>query len=211
MTDLSHPDTTWNDGLARVIKKEGEQAQAFYVMYYRASIWAKRRNDCLQIPQIIISLVCGFFSATSDLVPALAIGALSITVGIFGAINNYYKFSQRSENYKMAASLYLKLYKHIEIELSLPEKERIDPDTLLPDMRDRMNRIGEVADVLPQSIIDDFKKQFHDGGTSMPILANGLNKIEINMDKPQPLVIDNTPRMVRLNDTPKPKIGLVVE
>jgi hypothetical protein len=77
----------------------------------------------------------------------------------------------------MSAQLYLKIYKKIEIELSLPQEQRMPPIKLLEEVRDKLARVGEVAPDVPELVIQEYKKQFHDGDTKKPIIANGLDKI----------------------------------
>lgn len=179
MSDDGHADRTWNDALAHVVKKEAEQSEALYILHYKASIWAKRWNDCLLIPASIISTITGFFSATSSLVPPVAIGACSVVVGILGFINSHYKYGQRAENHKLCSNMYHKIYKDLEVELSLPEKERNDPDKLIPELRAKMARIAEISEPIPESIITEFKKKHSSDKVSLPLIANGLNQVVI--------------------------------
>ena len=207
--DVEHPDTEWNSALELVIKKEGEQSETLYWLHHKASIWARKRNDYLQIPSILLATITGFFSATSDLVPPIAIGAMSLTVGALGTINNYYKFSQRAENHRMISQMYYKIYKQIEVELSLPISQRIDPDKLLVDLREKMTRIGELAVEIPEGIIALFKKQFPEKTISVPIIANGLDPIKIFQQVAVPATPQKPDIRITITDTPKSK-GLSV-
>jgi hypothetical protein len=183
--DLSDPQ--WNEALEQVVKKEAEQAEVLYWLHNKAAGWAQVRNDAIQIPVIILSTVTGFFSATTDLVPPLALGGVSICVGILGTLNSYFKFSQRSENHRMISLLYLGLYKTIEIELALPINQRTDAATLLKDMRQSMKQIGEQSPPIPETIIKLFKSSFKEQTTSRPIIANGLDSIVIYKGSRTPL------------------------
>jgi hypothetical protein len=51
-------------------------------------------------------------------------------------------------------------------------------------------RVSEVAPDIPQIIIADYKKQFKNGDTKKPIIANGLDKIQVYV-KPK----EDTPRV----------------
>lgn len=212
MSVEEHKDTTWNSALSQVIAKEGEQSEALYILHTRASEWAKRRNDYYQIPQMVIALTTGFLSAISDVVPPVAIGAMSLVVGILGALNNYYKYGQLAENHRMVAQMYLKIYKNIEIEMSLPTHQRIDPDKLLPDLREKMSRIGELALPLPDKVKQEFRAQFKDIKTSKPLLVNGLDPVKIYEEKSIPsqpsLVSIATPKTG--GASPRITIGLAV-
>jgi len=208
MEDEAHP--TWTEGLEKVIAKEGEQSEALFWLHHHSAAWAAKRNDWLQIPSICIATITGFFSATSELVPPVAIGALSVFVGILGTITSYYKFSQRAEGHRIASLLYLKTYKRIETELSLPISQRTDAELLLKELREEMSRVSETAPIIPEAIIARFKVEFKDGITSRPIIANGLDAIKIFKEPPR----TPTPaRQVSLPATPEHstvRVGIVV-
>jgi hypothetical protein len=170
---------TWSPALEEIIRKEGEQSEVFFYLHNKASGWASRRNDIIQIPVIVLSTLTGFFSATSNLVPPIALGGISVFVGILGTLNSYYKFSQRSESHKIISLLYMKIYKTIEVELALPIPQRTDPNVLLKELRQSMSQIGEQAPSIPEGVIASFKTAFKDATTSRPIIANGLDPIKI--------------------------------
>jgi hypothetical protein len=180
-------DPQWNSALEEVVKKEAEEAECLYWLHNKAAGWAQIRNDAIQIPVIIFSTVTGFFSATTNIVPPLALGGVSITVGILGTLNSYFKFSQRSENHRMISLLYLGLYKCIEIELALPINQRTCAATLLKDLRQSMKQIAEQSPPIPDTIIKLFKSSFKDHNTSRPIIANGLSAIHIFKGRATPL------------------------
>jgi hypothetical protein len=169
----------WCEGFEQVLKKEAEQSESLFWLHNKASILAGRNNDYIQIPAIVLQTITGFLSATSGLVPPLALGAFSIFTGILSTMLSYYKFSARAEGHRVCAQLYLKIYKKLEVELSLPIAQRVDPQVLLNDVRDKLARISEVAPDIPDSVIALYKVQFKDNHTSKPIIANGLDAIEI--------------------------------
>lgn len=169
--------TEWSSGLEEVLRKEGEEAEGLFWLHNRSSVTATRNNDLINIPSIILQTVTGFLSATGGLVPPLALGAFSVFTGILSTLLSYYKFSARAEAHRMCSQLYLKIYKKIEIELSLPPDQRIEPLKLLEEVRDKLARVSEIAPDIPVAIIADFKKEFKEGNTKKPIIANGLDKI----------------------------------
>jgi hypothetical protein len=177
--------TQWSDGLEEVLRKEGEESESLFWLHNKASVSATRTNDLINIPSIILQTVTGFLSATGGVVPPLALGAVSVFTGVLSTILSYYKFSARAEAHRMCSQLYLKIYKKIEIELSLPIGQRIPPVKLLNDVRDKLARISEVAPDIPDSIITLYKKNFKDNDANKPIIANGLDKIKVYRDKPE--------------------------
>ena len=177
MAEEPHPE--WNAALEEVIKKEGEQAEGLYWLHNQAALWAQKRNDYIQIPSIVLATTTGFFSATSDMVPPIAIGALSVFVGILGTINSYFKFAQKAEGHRIAALWYLKTYKKIEMELSLPIAQRTAADSFLKDLTEGMTRIQETAPPVPEAINLSYAKRFRNEGVARPLGTNGLDPIKI--------------------------------
>ena len=187
--------TEWNTGLEEVLRKEGEEGAAMFYMHNRASVLATRNNDMINIPSIVLQTVTGFLSATGGLVPALALGAISVFTGVLSTLLSYYKFSARAEAHRMSAQLYLKIYKKIEIELSLPIEQRMAPVKLLEEVRDKLARVGEVAPDIPETVLNEYKKKFHDGEAKKPIIANGIDKIVVYHAPEKPVEV---PPMIRI-------------
>ena len=175
--DGAHPE--WSEALENIIVKEGEQSEALYWLHNKAYLWASRRNDLIQIPSIVLSTLIGFFSATTSMVPQLALGGVSVFVGILNTVNSYFKFSQRGESHRIISLLYHKTYKQIEVELSLPIEQRTPADAFLKSLRTTMSQVSETAPPIPESIIGQFQVKFKDSQTSVPIVANGLDKIRV--------------------------------
>lgn len=186
---------SWGPGLEEVLRKEGEESQSFFWMHNRASVAANFNNDIINIPSIILQTLTGFLSATGGLVPPLVLGSVSVFTGILSTLLSYYKFSARAEAHRMSSQLYLKIYKKIEIELSLPVEQRTEPVKLLEEVRDTLARIGEVAPDIPEPVLAEYRKRFHDGEAKKPIIANGLDKIVVYQ---APEKVAATPSMIRI-------------
>ena len=169
----------WAPGIEDVLRKEGEEAESLFWAHNRASVAATRNNDFINIPSIVLQTLTGFLSATGGLVPPLALGAVSVFTGVLSTLLSYYKFSARAEAHRMSAQLYMKVYKKIEIELALPQEQRVLADKLLEEVRDRLARAAEIAPDIPEGVIEEYKKKFKDGDAKKPILFNGLDKIMI--------------------------------
>jgi len=169
----------WCDGFEVILKKEAEQSESLFWLHNKASLLATKYNDYIQIPSIVLQTITGFLSATNGLVPALALGAISIFTGVLTTILSYYKFSAKAEGHRVVAQLYMQIYKKLEVELALPVEQREDPDVLLNEIRDKLEKISEVAPDIPEEIIVLYKQNFKDATTSKPIIANGLDVIKV--------------------------------
>jgi len=183
MSEGLEPHEDWNENLEQVIKSTGEKSQALFWMHNNASAWARKRNDYIQIPAIILASLTGFLAATTNLVPSLGIGAMSLAVGILNTVNSYYKYAQLSEAHKITAQLYMKTYAIIEVELALPVQQRVDATKILKKIRDTMQHVSEVAPPIPDSIISLFNKNFAGSKVSKPIIANDLTVIQVCRSK----------------------------
>jgi hypothetical protein len=195
----------WNAALEQVLRKEGEQAEALFWLHNQASVHATRYNDCIQIPAIVTATITGFLSATSDLVPPVGIGALSVVVGILGTIGSYFKFSQKAEGHRITSLWYMKTYKQIECQLALPTHQRQNAAELLRSLRDEMSRVSEVAPVLPEAVLKKFKDKFKTTETSVPIIANGLDRIYVWSEEPIQKVEAETQVEPQPEPQPKPE------
>ena len=182
-TEQEEPSDTlallWNAGLEKVIKKEGEQAESMFVLHNQASKVATRYNDFIMIPSIVLQTLTGFLSATSGLVPPLALGAISVFTGILSTLISYYRFSAKAEGHRVVALLYLKLYKLVEVELALPTEQRLAAFKLLEDVRKKIAHIQEIAPDIPDAVIQEYKKKFKDITSAKPIIANGIDEIMV--------------------------------
>lgn len=183
LTDVELKSTDWCDGYEVILKKEAEQSESLFWLHNKASILATKRNDYIQIPSIVLQTVTGFLSATNGLVPALALGAISIFTGVLTTVLSYYKFSARAEGHRVVAQLYMQIYKKLEVELALPISQREDPQILLKEVRDKLSKISEVAPDIPEIVINMYHQNFKDTTTAKPIIANGLDIIEVYKEK----------------------------
>lgn len=174
--------TQWSPGLEEVLRKEGEESQGLFWLHNQSSLVSTRNNDWIQIPSIILQTVTGFLSATSGLVNPMVLGSMSVLTAIMTTILSYYKFSAKAEAHRMSAMLYLKIYKKIEVELSLPYTQRTDPLKLLEEVREKLARVQEVAPDVPETVITKYKVNFSKGDTKAPIIANGLDRIVVYKD-----------------------------
>jgi len=176
----------WCEGFERVLQKEAEQSESFFWLHNESSKKAGKNNDIIQIPCIILQTVTGFLSASGSLLPPIALGAVSVFTGILSTVLSYYKFSAKAEGHRVVAQLYLKIYKNLEVELSLPIEQRTNPGKLLTDVRETLARISEVAPEVPDDVIRLYKKNFKENQTSKPIIANGLDQVIIYKEPAKP-------------------------
>lgn len=199
MAETPAPHPTWTSGLEDVIKKEAEQSQSLYWLHNRSETLVSKKNDYLAVPGIVLATLTGFLTGgAGEMIPSWVLGSLSVLVGILGTLNTYYKFAQRAEGHRVASLLYLKLFKQIEIEMSLPRNQRTDPEVLLKNLRQQMTQVSETAPRIQERAIQEYRAKFHNEPVSKPIVANGLEIVKVYHEKEPTISVD----------TPRPKISI---
>jgi len=121
---------------------------------------------------------------------SIAIGGISILVGIMNTMGNYFMFAKRSEAHRIAYIQYSKLFSQIAIELALPRNERMPPPQLLKLIRDSMERLSETTPSPPKDIIRSFNRTFKNvNDIAMPSETNGLEKVVVYSEEEENRVV----------------------
>jgi len=111
---------------------------------------------------------------------SVAIGGVSILVGILNTLGSYFAWARRAEGHKTSSVQYGKLHRFLMIELSLPRDQRMTAGDLLKTMREQIDRLFETSPAVPPIVIEVFKKTYGDSkDVSRPEIANGIDPIEI--------------------------------
>lgn len=179
---------TWNDKLEEYFSSSGEKAHCLSMLHKRSEGVYSRQRNLIDLPVIMISSVIGFLNAGSSSmfsdpkVSSVALGVGSLIVSVLQTVNTYFNWSKRSEGHRIASIQYGKLYRFLKIEMSLPRNQRMSPSDLLKRVRDDYDRLNEISPLIPETVIDEFKKKF--GGekykdVSIPEEMNGLEKIVV--------------------------------
>jgi hypothetical protein len=177
----------WSTQLEDILAQEGERCRGLAWLHTRAEILLSRYNTFIQVPVIVLSTLAGTASVGSDTLfggtsPAssIAIGLVSISVGILNTLGGFFAYAKRSEAHRIAHLNYSKISSKISIELSLPRDERTSAETILCHVRETMERMAETTPNCPQEIIDEFNKKFKGTqGIALPTEVNGLHKIDV--------------------------------
>jgi hypothetical protein len=112
-------------------------------------------------------------------VSALAIGGVSITVGVLNTLGSYFGWARRAEGHKSSYVHYGKLHRFLMIELSLPPSQRMTASDLLKTVRDQVDRLFETSPAIPPQVVEAFKKDHQDDTITKPEVANGLDPIHV--------------------------------
>ena len=177
----------WSSQLEDILAKEGERCSGLSWLHTRAETLTSRYNAYVQVPVIILSTLAGTASVGSSTLfdgdtktSSIAIGLVSIGVGILNTLGGFFAFAKRSEAHRIAHLSYAKLAAKISIELSLPRDERMSAETLLTHVRETMERLAETTPNCPQSIVDEFNHKYKDEKViALPTEVNGIHPIKI--------------------------------
>lgn len=178
----------WSTPLEELVASEGEKARGLAWLNQKAEAHYAHRANAIAIPVIILSTLAGTASVGSTSlfgnetqISSIVIGLVSIGVGILNTISSYFSWARKAEAHRIAFLQYSKLFSIIRIEMSLPRSERQEPEVLLKQIRDSMERLAETTPSPPPSILDEFNRHFKDEDKSIsrPTEVNGLQKISI--------------------------------
>lgn len=180
----------WSAQLENYFKELGEKCYCYAYLHKKAEGRFAYRRNFIDLPVIIGSTIAGtlsignsaVFGEENERVASMAIGCLSLAVGVLNTIGSYFAWSKRAEAHRLMTIEYSKLFRFISIELSLPREERMLCADLLKVVRENYERLMEISPLIPESILDDFKKRFSVdkyANISKPSEANGLEEIEI--------------------------------
>ena len=187
MTD-EHPDIHWSNQLEDLIAGEAEKCRGLSWIHQHAEQIASARNNLIQIPVIVLSTLCGTASVSSSTlfgpgngtIAGIAIGMVSIAVGVLNTINSYFGYARKAESHHIATIHYAKLFSSISVELALPRNERLPPQAVLKNLREQMERLAETTPSPPQSVLTSFTQTFEKyTDVQKPIETNGLQKVKV--------------------------------
>jgi len=187
MAEEEHPTIHWSNQLEDIIAAEAERCRGLAWIHQKAEAALSYKNNFIAIPVIILSTLSGTASIGSSALfgdspfASVGIGAVSILVGILQTLSSYFQFARKSEAHHIAFLQYSKLFSSVSVELSLPRRERMPPESLLKELREGMIRLAETTPTPPQRIYLDFNRAFKDYDPSInrPLETNGLHKIKI--------------------------------
>lgn len=178
----------WNERLEQYFAETGEKAHCFSWLHKRSEAYYSNLSVIIDLPVIILGTLNGAVSVGSTSlfkdanVSSVAVGAVALLTTILTTIGSYFAWTRRAEGHRIASLNYAKLYRFLNIELSLPQHERMTPDQLLKYVKTEYDRLSEISHIVPSRIIADFRQRFNKPEfktISFPEETNGLHAISI--------------------------------
>lgn len=184
----------WNTQLEELLSKEGERALCFSWLHSKSQKRYAAFDTNIALPAIILSTVAGTGSIASQSLfngapsASVAIGFISLGVGVINTISNYFAFAKRSESHRISSLTYAKVHKFIVIELSLPRSERMKAKDMLKIIREQLERLNETSPQIPDAIIRVFNEKFHnETDITKPEITNGLDPVLVYVENSEEL------------------------
>jgi hypothetical protein len=87
------------------------------------------------------------------------LGLLSLLVSVLNTTGTYFAWAKRAEGHRISSIQYARLYRFLNIEMSLPREERMTPADLLKHTKDQYDRLQEVSPLIPPEVIAVFKQR----------------------------------------------------
>jgi hypothetical protein len=180
-------DIKWSPILEGFFKDMGEKSYCYGYLHKKCEARYAYKRNFIDLPVIVLSTIAGTLSIGSDSIfgkenatqASMGIGVLSLFVSVMNTVGTYFSWSKRSENHRQCSLQYEKLYRFLDIELSLPQEERMNPSDLLKISRETYEKLAETSPLIPKEIIKEFRVKFKNHKVSKPSEANGLEVIDI--------------------------------
>jgi hypothetical protein len=175
----------WREPLEEIVKKKAEHCNALYVAHQAAYRWAKTWDTRFQLTSIFLSLFSGAGAVGSATIlpfdgSATLVGVISLLVGCLQSVQNRLEFAKRAESHRISSLAYQKLYVHLDLQLSLPRKEREEANTVIENMKKEFDRLSEIEPPMPEHSKAEFHKRFGDlKDYHLPSILNGLEPVVI--------------------------------
>jgi len=219
--DTVNENVHYSDELEQLIKDEAEMAYSYYLLHNLSFIYFNKLNNYINIPVMILSTITGSASVGSSSLfgdsnmASIIIGLVIILLNSLQGVNTYFKYAQLAEAHKIASVSFIKISRFLELEMSLPRKERQDPNVILKVLKSEMDRLLETSPIIQPNIISQYNERYKEEknkNIKQPAIVNGLKSVIINKS------IVETPTSVKLkkigfemtDNEPKIKIGLEV-
>jgi hypothetical protein len=196
MTEEIGANVQWTHLLEDYFSSTGEKCYALSVMHKQAEGLYSSRRNFIDLPVIVISSATGFLSVGSssmfaghEQIASVSLGIASLIVSVLNTVGSYFQWSKKAEGHRIASIQFGKMYRFLNIEMSLPRDQRMTPSELLKYTKETFDRLKETSPIIPPEIISHFKKQFNKpeyNDITKPEEANGLERITVYSEATSP-------------------------
>jgi hypothetical protein len=181
----------WDKKSENLLREWKEKASGYRWLHNHARMHHKSISDWLSYPSIIIASVTGvggfaFMNPTGDGETPdnirwfqVAFATLNVIGGILTSVNKFSQSSSLVEKHSIASIAYSKLYRAIDMELTLDPEHRQQKSVadLVRSFREHYDRLLDESPDLPCTSIIAFQKKFAKDTRAKPEVTNGLSPV----------------------------------
>ena len=186
----------WCPNQEQLLKRWAEKAAGYRWLHNHARVLYKRHHDWLSYPSIIISSITGVggFAVLSPDTNSMSddqkqkiiifqyfFAFMNVIAGILTSISKFNNSARLMEMHSAMSVQYSKLYRNIDMELSLETQHREDVLEFVNKTRVEYDRLLDEAPDIPSESINEFNETFPDK-ENKPDVCNGLSVINCEED-----------------------------
>jgi hypothetical protein len=191
----------WDKKSEALLREWKEKCSGYRWLHNHARFHHKSISDWLSYPSIIIASATGvggfaFMNPTgNDETPdnirwfQLVFATLNVIGGILTSVNKFSQSASLVEKHSIASIAYSKLYRAIDMELTLDPEHRQQKSIaeLVRSFREHYDRLLDESPDLPCKSIIAFQKKFVNDHRAKPEVTNGLSPVikDVNLTPEQ--------------------------
>lgn len=190
----------WCPNQENLLKRWAEKAAGYRWLHNHARVLYKRQHDWLSYPSIIISSITGVggFAVLSPDTNSMSedqkqkiiifqyfFAFMNVIAGILTSISKFNNSARFMEMHSVMSVQYSKLYRNIDMELSLETQHREDVLEFVNKTRVEYDRLLDEAPDIPSESINAFNEAFPDK-ENKPDVCNGLSVINCGEETSSP-------------------------
>jgi hypothetical protein len=164
---INNRECEWSVEHEKILIDWADKAMCYRWLHSKSTTLYGNLNAWYTIPCIIISTLAGTANFAQDRIPdeyqgvfTMAVGGINILAGIISTIQQFLKITQLNEAHRVSSIAWDKFYRNIRIELAKHPKERIHVIQMIKMCKEEFDRLMETSPVIPDKIINQFKKSF---------------------------------------------------
>ena len=181
----------WDKKSEALLREWKEKCSGYRWLHNHARFHHKSISDWLSYPSIIIASATGvggfaFMNPTgNDETPdnirwfQLVFATLNVIGGILTSVNKFSQSASLVEKHSIASIAYSKLYRAIDMELTLDPEHRQQKSIaeLVRSFREHYDRLLDESPDLPCKSIIAYQRKFDGDGRAKPEVTNGLSPV----------------------------------
>ena len=191
----------WDKKSEALLREWKEKCSGYRWLHNHARFHHKSISDWLSYPSIIIASATGvggfaFMNPTGDGETPdnirwfqVAFATLNVIGGILTSVNKFSQSASLVEKHSIASIAYSKLYRAIDMELTLDPEHRQQKSIaeLVRSFREHYDRLLDESPDLPCKSIIAFQKKFVNDHRAKPEVTNGLSPVikDVNLTPEQ--------------------------